>query len=51
MDSTGQGLIRDVWAENLEIEMEKIRGLIGRYSYISMVILVADRLSNFFSGY
>lgn len=42
MDSSGQGLIRDVWAENLEIEMERIRGLIGRYSYISMVNINLD---------
>jgi hypothetical protein len=29
--------IRDVWSENLEQELEKIRSLVERYKYIAMV--------------
>lgn len=29
--------IRDVWAENLDEEMEKIRHLVEKYPYVAMV--------------
>lgn len=30
-------LIRNVWSDNLEWEMEAIRNIIGIYNYVSMV--------------
>jgi hypothetical protein len=30
--------IKEVWADNLEEEMEKIRDLVDHYNHISMVI-------------
>jgi len=34
---SGEGVIRDVWAENLDAEMGVLRNLVDRYPYIAMV--------------
>lgn len=34
---SGEGVIRDVWAENLQEEMGVLRDLVDRYPFISMV--------------
>ena len=34
---SGEGVIRDVWSENLEDEMNTLRNLVDRYPYIAMV--------------
>jgi hypothetical protein len=35
--NSGEGVIRDVWKENLEAEMAVLRNLVERYPYIAMV--------------
>ncbi len=36
---TIEPIIKDVWAENLDEEMEKIRQLVEKYPYVAMVCI------------
>lgn len=36
-------LIKDVWANNLEEEMEKIRNIVDKYPYVAMVCSILEQ--------